>query len=192
VTLFFGALNREADWAPVLPALDRVLTKHAERVRVQVVYDRAFFDALPTRHKVFEPLCSHERYHELLHEADIALLPLEPTRFNQHKSDLKFIECAAHGVVTLASPTVYGRTIKSGETGVVYHSVDEFERTLDRLIENVPLRQELAESAHHFVAENRLLAHHFRARHDWYRSMLDCRGQLDAELYRRMPELFKD
>jgi hypothetical protein len=26
--------------------------------------------------------------------ADIALLPLETTRFSEHKSDLKFIECA--------------------------------------------------------------------------------------------------
>ncbi len=71
----------------------------------------SFFDALETPHKVFEPLASYGRYHELLHEADLALLPLEPTRFNEHKSDLKFLECGAHGVAALASVTVYGRTI---------------------------------------------------------------------------------
>jgi len=193
-TLFFGALNREADWAPLLPALNRALVKHGDRARVQVVYDRAFFDALATRHKAFEPLCSHDRYHELLHEADIALLPLEPTRFNQHKSDLKFIECAAHGVVALASPTVYEHTIKSGETGVVYHSLDEFEMLLDRLIQNAPFRHRLGENAYRFVAENRLLACHFRARHDWYLAMLDRRIELEAEaeaeLRARAPELF--
>jgi len=189
-TLFFGALNREADWAPLLPVLNRVLAKHGDRARVQVVYDRAFFDALPTRYKAFEPLCSHERYHELLHEADIALLPLEPTRFNQHKSDLKFVECAAHGVVALASPTVYERTIIGGETGVVYHSLDEFEMLLDRLIQNAPLRHRLGENAYRFVAENRLLARHFRARYDWYRAMLDRRSELEAQLRARVPELF--
>lgn len=92
-TIFFGALNREADWAPLMPAINRVLERSGDQARVQVVYDQAFFDALSTPYKSFEPLCSYERYHELLHSADIALLPLEPTRFNQHKSDLKFIEC---------------------------------------------------------------------------------------------------
>ena len=99
----------------------------AIEAQVQVVYDRAFFDALATPHKSFEPLCSYDRYHELLDAADIALLPLEPTRFNQHKSDLKFIECAAHGVAVLASPTVYDRTINDGETGLIYHSIAEFD-----------------------------------------------------------------
>ena len=125
-TLFFGALNREADWAPIIPVLNRVLARHGDQARVQVVYDRAFFDALATPFKTFEPLCSHDRYHELLQAADIALLPLEPTRFNQHKSDLKFIDCGGHGVVALASPTVYDRTIRQGETGLIYHSLDEF------------------------------------------------------------------
>jgi SAM-dependent methyltransferase len=189
VTIFFGALNREADWAPILPILNGVLAAHGDRVRMQVVYDRAFFDALTTPYKAFEPLCSYDRYKALLHAADIALLPLEPTRFNRHKSDLKFIECAAHGAVSLASPTVYDRTIQAGRTGLIYHSVDEFAAMLDRLIRDGPFRRELADDAYRYVSEHRLLSRHFRARHDWYRAMLDCREQLDAELRKRVPEL---
>ncbi len=117
VTIVFGALNRERDWAPILPALNRVLESHGDRARVQVIYDRAFFDALETPHKAFEPLCSYDRYKSLLHAADIALLPLEPTRFNRHKSDLKFIECASQGAVALASPTVYERDDPSRRDG---------------------------------------------------------------------------
>lgn len=89
------------------------------RAPVQVIYDRALFDGLDTPHKSFEPICSYDRYKSLLHAADIALLPLEPTRFNRHKSDLKFIECASQGAVALASPTVYERTIRHGETGII-------------------------------------------------------------------------
>jgi hypothetical protein len=117
VTICFGALNRETDWAPIPPALNRLLAVH-EGLRVQVIYDRSIFDALATPHKGFEPLCSYHRSRCILGAADVALLPLEPTRINQHKSDLKFIECAAQGVVALASPTVYDRTIRHGETGV--------------------------------------------------------------------------
>jgi SAM-dependent methyltransferase len=189
VTIFFGALNRESDWAPILPVLNRVLAAHDDRVRMQVVYDRAFFDALTTPFKTFEPLCSYDRYKALLHAADIALLPLEPTRFNRHKSDLKFIECAAHGAVSLASPTVYDRTIQPGRTGLIYHSVDEFVAMLDRLICDGPFRRALADNAYRYVAEHRLLSRHFRTRHDWYRAMLDRREQLDAELRQRVPEL---
>jgi SAM-dependent methyltransferase len=189
VTIFFGALNREADWAPILSMVNRVLAIHGDGARVQVVYDRRFFDALTTPYKAFEPLCSYERYRALLLQADIALLPLEPTRFNRHKSDLKFIECAAHGVVSLASPTVYDCTIRHGETGMIYHSLGEFEAHLGRLIREGPFRQGLATAAYRYVVENRLLARHIRARYDWYWAMLSCREQLDAELRQRVPEL---
>jgi glycosyltransferase involved in cell wall biosynthesis/SAM-dependent methyltransferase len=189
VTVFFGALNRESDWAPILPALNRVLAEHGAAARVQVVYDRTFFDALATPHKEFEPLCSYDRYQSVLGAADIALLPLEPTRFNGHKSDLKFIESAALGVSVLASPTVYDRTIRHGETGLIYGSPEEFAMLLDRLIREGPLRRALARNAYRYVAEHRLLARHFRARYDWYRAMLAQRDRLDAELRQRVPEL---
>jgi glycosyltransferase involved in cell wall biosynthesis len=158
-------------------------------VRIQVVYDRTFFDALVTPHKEFEPLCSYDRYLSVLRAADIALLPLEPTQFNAHKSDLKFIESAAHEVAVLASPTVYDRTIRHGETGLIYGSPEEFAMLLDRLIRDGPFRRALARNAYRYVAEHRLLARHFRARYDWYRAMLAQRDRLDAELRRRVPEL---
>ena len=189
VTLFFGALNREADWAPYMPVLNNVLNRLGSSVQVRAVYDRTFFDALVTPYKFFEPLCSYDRYHELLDEADVAFLPLAPNRFNEHKSDLKFIECAAHGVVALASPTIYGSTIKNGETGLIYRSSVELEAHLERLLVDSKLRRRLGENARRYVAENRLLAQHFGARHDWYLSMLGRKDELEAELRARVPEL---
>jgi SAM-dependent methyltransferase len=190
--VFFGALNREADWAADMPAINSVLTRHGCGVQVQVVYDRAFYDALSTPYKFFEPLCSIERYHELLHEVDIALLPLKPTQFNEHKSDLKFIECAAHGVVSLASPTVYHRSIVDGQTGLIYHSPSELTVQLEQLLRDRSLRQRLSENSRRYVAENRMLARHFHARHDWYLSMLAQKDALEAELRERAPEIFQD
>jgi SAM-dependent methyltransferase len=188
-TIYFGALNREADWAPLMQELNRVLDGFGGQVRVQVVYDRAFFDALSTPHKVFEPLCSHDRYHELLRSADIGLLPLEPTRFNRHKSDLKFVECAANGVVALASPTVYERSIEHDRTGLIYQSPTEFGTMLARLIRERPLRRRLASNAFQLVARDRMLARHYQTRLQWYRRMLACKDALEAELRERVPEL---
>jgi SAM-dependent methyltransferase len=189
VTIFFGALNREADWAPLIPDLNRVLNTLGGQARVQVVYDRAFFDALATPHKVFEPLCSYDRYQELLRAADIGLLPLEPTRFNEHKSDLKFIECAANGVAALASHTVYSRTIAHEETGLIYQSPAEFGLTLERLIRDGRFRRRLVQNSYQYIIHNRMLSHHYHARIQWYRRMLECKESLESELRARVPEL---
>jgi SAM-dependent methyltransferase len=190
VGLFFGALNREDDWKPILPALNRVLRSCGAGVRVQVIHDQQFFEALETPAKSFEPFCPYERYQELLRGCDVGLLPLEPTRFNSMKSDLKWLECAAHGVAALASPTVYERSVAHGVTGFLYRSVAEFEQLLAELIRNRALRRRVAARAYQWVRKHRLLAQHFRERYQWYLQMLDRLPQLNEELRRRVPELF--
>lgn len=189
VTLFFGALNREDDWAPILPALNRVLADHREGVAIRVVHDKRFFDALTTPHKTFEASCPYPRYLELLRGCDIGLLPLEPTRFNAMKSDLKLIEHAANGVVALASPTVYADSLRDGENGVLFRTPDEFEQRLRVLIGDGERRRRIADDAYQWVAQERLLTQHYRTRYDWYRAMLAERERLDAELLQRVPAL---
>jgi SAM-dependent methyltransferase len=192
VKLFFGALNRENDWAPLLSGLNNILTEACPRVRVQVVHDRAFFSALQTPGKTFEPFCPYERYLELLRACDIALLPLEATAFNELKSDLKFVECAGHGVVALASTTLYERSVIDGVTGLLFRSPAEFEDRLRLLIADPPLRMRLAGNAYAWVRDYRMLAQHFRRRYDWYLRMLGMLPRLDAELASRAPELFAE
>ncbi len=188
VKLFFGALNRQADWQAILPTLNQVLADYGEQISAQVIHDREFFEALAITNKVFEPFCDYERYQALLRTCDIALLPLNPTAFNSMKSDLKFIECAGHGVTVLASPTVYKASIQSGETGLIYDSLTEFSAQLRQLIENPSFRQQLANNAYQWVKQNRLLAQHYRRRWDWYCQMRDELPRLTQELWQRVPE----
>jgi tRNA G46 methylase TrmB len=178
VTLFFGAQNGEEDWEPVMPALNQVLSVHGSQVQVWVIHDRRFFEALKTDQKQFESWCSYSRYQEILRCCDIGLLPLRRTEFNAMKSDLKFIECAGHGVVALASPTVYAASIVEGQTGLIYHSAEDFAAKLNELIINRDLRCRIATQAYEWVKDNRLLYQHFRQRRDWY-----------LQMYNRLPEL---
>jgi SAM-dependent methyltransferase len=187
--LFFGALNREGDWAPVLAALNRVVADHPGRVFVRVLFDRAFFDGLRTPDKTFEPFVPPERYHQVLRECDIGLLPLEPTRFNRMKSDLKFLECAAQGVAVLASPTVYEASVEDGRTGVLYRTPAEFESRLRRLIAEPDWRRSLARNAYAWVRERRLMSRHYRRRAEWYNELHGRLPELTAQLRRRVPEL---
>ncbi|MQP65078.1 methyltransferase domain-containing protein [Niveispirillum sp. SYP-B3756] len=189
--IFFGALNRENDWASIMPALNAVLADMADlRVRVDVVHDRAFFDALITPHKRFTATCPYAQYLEQLRNADIALLPLVDTAFNRVKSDLKFIEAGAQGTAVLASPVVYGNTVQPGVTGLIYTSTAAFAENLRALITSPDLRRRLADAAYRYVANERLLSQHYRRRQEWYKHLLTNRVPLTAALRRRVTELF--
>ncbi len=189
--LFFGALNRDKDWAPLMPALNAVLARHPE-VRVDVIHDRGFFDALETEAKRFSPTCGYQDYRRAMAEADIALLPLRRTHFNAMKSDLKFVEAASLGLAVLASPTVYADSVVDGETGILFRSPDGFARGLTRLIEDEALRRRLGANARAAMARDRMMGPSIRQRAAWYRKLWTERARLTAALRERVPQLFAD
>ncbi len=58
IKLFFGALNRQNDWAEIMPSLNKILKENEEKIRVKVIHDQVFFQTLETRNKEFTPFCS--------------------------------------------------------------------------------------------------------------------------------------
>ncbi len=192
VRIFFGALNRENDWAPIMLALNRVLAECSDFV-VHVVHDRAFFDALKTKAKTFHPFCQWEEYRRILHTCDIALLPLENNRVNRHKSDIKFIECAAEGVAVLASNVIYGETNTRLACQRFFSSPAQFEEQLRWMISHPDIgmgsRRELAANAYAYVRDHRLLSQHYRRRHEWYLDLFNRREELTRDLLERVPSL---
>ena len=198
VTIFFGALHREKDWAAIMPALNKVLKKYGRRVRVRVLFDKKFYEALQTDCKEllgqeyaygFAP---YSVYNDVLHHTDIALLPLLRSEFNRMKSDLKFIECAAHGAVALASPTVYEATLRDGRTGFIYRNAAEFKNRLELLIENRDRRLETAHAAYSYVKQERLLANHYEERLNCYREALAHLPELTSDLQGRLNKLINE
>lgn len=189
VRLFFGALNREADWAPVMPHLNEALSRLRGAVHVQVVHDADFYEALDTEHKKFQPTCDYDTYKQLLRESDIALLPLSDTPSNRLKSDLKFIECAANGVAVIASPVVYQKTLEHGKTGLMCAEPAHFADRLIALVVNGGFRRQLTENAYKYVQEHRLLEPQVDRRIDWYRNLYRHRAQLTEALAERTPEI---
>ena len=187
VTVFFGALNREPDWSPLMPAINAVAGMAGPRVTFQVVHDQAFFDALKTPHKTFTPTCDHETYLRIMGESEICLMPLSDTPFNRAKSDLKFIEAASWRVASLASSVVYGNSIADGQTGLLFRDPVEFHERLQRLVAMPELARELAEAARRYVIDHRMLAYQVAARIAWYRSLWARRETLsDARRARMM------
>ena len=184
IRLFFGALNREADWPEIIPVIDKCLSGSSHEVTV--IHDRKFYDALATKNKRFVPVCPFAQYRELLSQTDIAFLPLKDTPFNRMKSDLKFLECAANGVVALASPVVYENSIRDGDTGSLYRSPKEFGEKLSLLMRDGELRRRIAANAYQWVKHNRMLSQHYRARLEWYQQLRSRYAELTEEIYHRM------
>jgi SAM-dependent methyltransferase len=189
LTLFFGGLNRERDWPPFLPALNAVAAMAGERLHFRIVNDRGLFDALNTRHKSFTPLCDYDTYQDLLAQSEISFMPLQDTAFNRCKSDLKFVEAAAHRVAALASPIVYGNTVQDGQTGLLFRDASELQQRLARLVANPDLARGLGDAARAYVVRHRMLAYQVGRRTTWYRSLWARREELTRALVARVPEL---
>ncbi len=189
LTVFFGALNREQDWAPLMPALNAVAEKAGERLRFCVVHDQAFFDALRTPHKMFTPTCDYDTYMALLGRCEISFMPLGDTPFNRAKSDLKFIEAGACRAAALASHVVYADSIEDGHTGLLFHNADELRERLLRLVAMPELARGLGNAARSYVAGERMLAYQVAQRIAWYRSLWARRVELTNALHARMTKL---
>jgi hypothetical protein len=189
LTLFLGALRREDDLAPYLPVLNEVLGEAGGRLAVEVIFDRAGFEALRTPHKRFHPLLPYAAYRALMARCEVAFLPLAETRFNGFKSDLKFVEAAAHGLCCLASPVVYGATIRDGETGFIVDGPETLRMRLREVLEAPERASRIGAAGRDWVRRNRMLASQVPGRLGWYRDLWERRAQLDAALLRRAPEL---
>ena len=186
--VFFGALNREGFSRPVAAALAPAIARFPEAEFV-VVHDRAFFKALPSVRKTFHKAMPYEAYLDLMASCDIALMPLEGSEPELAKSDIKFVEASSRGVATIASPAVYGASIRPGETGLIAETLADWPERLGELLADPALRRRLAEAAHAAVRESRMFAHQAARQRDWYRGLWERRADLNAALLARNPDL---
>jgi len=187
--LFFGALNREADWKPWIAQINQVLLQDNQHWHVEVVHDKLFFDSLETSHKSFTPTCSHDQYMQTMSKCHVAFLPLSDTPFNRMKSDLKYVEAASYCLAVLASPTVYEDTIQKGLTGEIFSTAQEINFILSGWQANPLIALSIAKKAKAWVQENRLLCKQSQIREAWYRQLWQRRGELHTAILKRVPEL---
>ena len=162
-----------------------------DRLKFRVLHDQAFFDALESPHKQFEPMADYANYMRILGECDIAFMPLADTEFNRAKSDLKFIEAGAARVAALASDVVYGGVIQDGRNGLLFRSPMELRSGLLRLLAYPEATRRMADAARDYVAAKRMLAYQVAGRIAWYRSLWERREALNEALRQRVPELFE-
>ena len=189
--MFFGALNRDKDWAPFIKDLNHIFRPDPNFWSASVIHDRAFFDALdlPEGRKTFRPLCSHADYLNEMSACDFAFLPLLDIPFNHLKSDLKMIEAASCGLASLASKVVYGETIQHGVNGELFGSSSEMTACLKAWRIDPQKVASLGQAANQWVREHRMAAYQVQDRENWYRQLICDQKELTRQLIERVPQL---
>jgi SAM-dependent methyltransferase len=186
--VFYGAMLRGRYAVEVAASLGPAIEAWPH-VEFEVVGDRDVFDALPTKAKRFHGQMSFEAYLDLMSRCAISLSPLEPLPFRDTKSDAKFLDAARAGVLTIASPTLYERTIRHGETGLLAKEVADWSPMLIQALTDEPGRGRMAKAAWDYVRAGRMFAGQAAQRRDWYRDLWRRRAELDEALMDRLPGL---
>jgi hypothetical protein len=186
--VFYGALNRGEYSVAVARNLGAAVNARPD-LEFRIVHDRAFFDALPTDRKTYERTLDYPAYLEAMQSSDVVLCPLEGAPSELFKSDLKFVEAARAGAAVIASPAVYERTIRCGETGLIARDMDEWGSHLTRVTADPELRNRLARAAWDYVRAERMAWPQLLQLKRWYSSLVERREALDQALLQRCPQL---
>jgi glycosyltransferase involved in cell wall biosynthesis len=162
---YMGTFTHDDDLYLMLEAL----RAHAGDLELQMVggiSDTAILQGFqPLSIQVLNPHGHHEypdfaRWMGSALQWDLGLAPLEDTPFTHCKSDIKFLDYSVLGIPGIYSRVeAYRHTVQHDVTGwLVGNTVSEWRAGLAELIHRPDRRKRLAESAEHWVRENRTLA----------------------------------
>ena len=193
--VFFGALNRKADWSAIMQGIQQaalqLLQQHDHaHLHFEVVHDQEFFDSLPSGcPKSFYPTLSHEDYMQVLSTCDVALLPLNDTPFNRCKSDIKLIECGASAVAPICSPVVYGNEPAHFAFTRFASTSDEWRDALLFYATNPQALEENQQAALAYVSGYRMHSQQALQRKNFYAELMRNRLALEADRQLRLKNL---
>jgi glycosyltransferase involved in cell wall biosynthesis len=144
-----GTRTHDADFASIAAALRRVAAEHPH---VEIVLVGELTPPPPLldlgQRLAQLPACPYPEYLALLAESDIAIAPLSPVRFNDAKSNIKFLEAASVGVPSVCSPrSAFAHAVRHNETGLLAETQDEWCAALTALVVDPDLRRRMGEAA---------------------------------------------
>lgn len=149
-----GTATHDVDFDQVVPALVDIMTDHpaVELWIAGPLVLPSSLNSFGARVRRF-PLLSWRRWFELLAQVDINLAPLElGNPFCRAKSEIKFVEAAALGVPTVASAIdPFMQAMTDGVDGFLADDIPAWIVGLHRLVQDAPLRQQIAVAARRTV-----------------------------------------
>ena len=175
---FSGTPTHIDDLKMIAPAIKDILTRFGDSVEFRfwgcIVEELKGLDGVRFERELIP---DYREYARTLRDSniDIAIVPLVKNRFNECKSNIKFLEysiCRIPGIYSNITP--YSESIIDGETGIVCDDdTDSWYRAMVKLIEERDLRNEIAENSYKEVHENYTLDANAYKWYDSYTALLD-------------------
>ncbi|MBD89560.1 MAG: hypothetical protein CL940_04430 [Deltaproteobacteria bacterium] len=175
-----GSFGHLGDIEAVAPTITGWLLKHPE-VKLHMMCDPrifACFDDVPDRQKRLFETGPLEAYEAFLDTVDIGFVPIEERGFNLCRSDVKFLEYCAHGVVpVVARVGPYVRSVEHDVTGLLYDGTEGLIDALEALRSDPERVARLRGAAYAYVEGERQEKHHVERRLAYYESVTSERGE---------------
>ncbi len=143
-----GSRTHDGDFMQAAPALLAVLRARPQaRLRLigEVTLPAIFADVAAQIECL--PATGFASYLHTLAACDISLAPLEPSPFNDAKSNIKFLEAAILGVPSICSPRAHFAEAVDASCGFLADTDAAWEAALLALIDDSELRAKLAQAA---------------------------------------------
>jgi tetratricopeptide (TPR) repeat protein len=184
-----GGVAHTEDLLAAAPALRAVVERHPQ-VELAFMGEAAMADALagaggplssldPARVTFVAPGGADD-YAAFLSTLDVGIAPLQPTEVNRCRSDARFLEYAAHGVLAVcADQEPYRDAVRAAETGLLFHDAAALEAALERALAEPELTAAVVARAARESGETRLERTHVGARLAFY---LETATQLGLRL----------
>lgn len=156
--LISGTPTHLGDWSLIEEPLAEILNMYQKRVKA------IFFGEIPKNFlnhpsaQLVPFQTDYKSYAAILQRLDVqaALVPLENTTFNNCKSNIKWLEYSASGIVGLFSNIMpYSSCIRNGETGLLINdSKDDWFQGMKQLVENPASAAVIIDNARSEVREH--------------------------------------
>jgi hypothetical protein len=163
--IYMGTATHDADFGVVLPALDEAARVRPNSFELTLV---GALESPPGRkwlHKLNPPTAAtaYPRFARWLLQQpawDVGLAPLADTPFNNCKSDIKFLEYGALGVIPVVSDCAAYRASATESRGAVLvkNCTDDWRDTFLNLIDGLADFRHVADAATEYVCGKRHVA----------------------------------
>lgn len=162
---YMGSGTHAPDLEQIAPALERILRRFGEQVRLRFWGARppSILYHLSNVEWIELALFNYSEFASYFSKqvSDIFIAPLIDSFFNQCKSPLKYFEYSIQGIPGVYSKVApYEQVIHHGQDGLLASSLDDWENDLSALIQKPSLRFETGLSAQENVLKNWLLSEH--------------------------------
>lgn len=153
--IWSGGISHYEDWYSIKEPLNKLMRKHQFKLISVGAHFGGVIDE-DNKHLVeimpWVPFEAHS-YRMMCMRADIAMIPLADNPFNSYKSSIKFIEMSAMGLPSVVSNvTPYKEVI--GDCALSYTTNEEFYNSLETLIQNEQMRENVGNRAYEMVQKS--------------------------------------